>query len=318
MLSEARPGGAAQSQEALQSSLLRTLAGPVGQPSAVFVLGSPRTGSTLLYQAISFGLSLPYIANLTNDYFAETPILGLTMQAGLARHIVPSFRSSFGKTTGLLQPSEGSAVMRTWFGGDHPSQSRSARFVPGARARCEETLAAAFALNARPLVIKNAWNCFRIEDIASMDGKPAFVWIRRDIGDAAKSDLSARYVVQGSNQTWNSATPANVEALRSRPYWEQVVENQFEFNRAVGEALRTLHPGRYIEVWYERFCSDPVGELQRIARSIGIATSPSADAISPPGLAEAKDWSLHPGDDERIESYVRGQEARLAPHRFAG
>ena len=77
--------------------------------SPVFVLGAPRTGSTVLYQIMINAFKKCYISNLTNRYFLETPILGMALADGQMFDV--PLVSSYGKTDGRWGPSEGSAVM---------------------------------------------------------------------------------------------------------------------------------------------------------------------------------------------------------------
>jgi hypothetical protein len=282
----------------------------------IFILGAPRTGSTILYQALAAAFELPYIANLTNDGFAETPIVGLSIQAAWPAFDRLSARSAYGKTQGPFQPSEGSAVMRHWFGGGHPSETVSAGFLPGAPVHMQRTVRAACALFGRPLLIKNAWNCFRIAALAEHLPDAVFIWIRRDIAASAGSDLAARHVHHGSGEGWNSATPRNVDDLLKRPYWEQVVENQFEFSRAISGSFARLAPGRTAEVWYEDLCLDPAGTLERLARM------PALSGARPKRLLEVRQQNEHAGppasDIAKIDSYLRTDEDRFGRLRYAG
>ncbi len=194
------------------------------EPTPVFILGAPRTGSTFLYQCLIAAYRLGYISNLTNDHFADAPILGWAIARGLPEPEL-AFESAFGKTRGALAPSEGSAIMQRWCGGGHPSELTSSGVLPDQRAHLRRTLAAAQLLQSTPILIKNAWNCFRVSALAELLPGACFIWIRRDIEACALSDLEARVLVQGSPDVWNSASPRNLDELRKLPVWEQVVEN---------------------------------------------------------------------------------------------
>ena len=268
-------------------------------PSTLFVLGAPRTGSTILYQVLCSRFGLPYIANLTNDHFAETPIVGLAIQKALPEEI--AYTSSYGKTQGAFQLSEGSAIMKHWFGGGHPSALVSTTVKDGMQEHFLTTLRAAESLFERPLVIKNGWNCFRIRCLAEALPHARFVWIRRDIAAAAKSDLAARYAIRGTPTAWNSATPANVEELRKLPPAAQVVENQYTFNAAIGTSLRSHAAGRWTQVWYEDFCRDAVGTLDRLAATFGIAPVVRPADIK---LTRAGGWELSHADMATIDAYI--------------
>ena len=167
----------------------------------IFILGAPRTGSTLTYQAVCSRFGLPYIANFTNDYFSSIPIVGLALQKTISVDV--AFGSHFGKTDGPFQPSEGSRLMVHWFGTGDPPALKAATIRAGLKQHFVDTIRAAAAIFAGPLVIKNAWNCYRVPCLARTLPAARFIWIRRDIADAAKSDLGARYKTKGNPKISN-------------------------------------------------------------------------------------------------------------------
>lgn len=277
-------------------------------PGPIFILAAPRTGSTFFYQTLVRVFGLPYISNLTNEFYPSMPILGLSMQHGVKVRI--DDRSSYGKTAGLFQPSEGSGPMTFWFGGAQPSQSKSSRILNGREPHFIRTIAGCEALyDGAPLVIKNAWNCFRVAYLATALRGARFVWVRRDIREAARSDLEARYLTKGDPEAWNSATPANVETLRRLPPAHQVVENQYEFNRAVETDLASHATGRYVEVWHEDFVRDPERELGRLTHFM---QRDSRDA-APDGIGSIhRERALSADESEAVSRFVSEHYGRLA------
>ncbi len=281
------------------------------EPEAIFILGAPRTGSTLLYQAMASAFALPFISNFTNAHFPAHPILGLAIQTAMSPEI--SFSSSFGKTAAPFEPSEGSAVMTAWFGGGHPSQVTSARILPGRESHFLSTLRAVEALYRRPLLTKNAWNCFRAEYLASALPRAKFIWIRRDIEDAALSDLNARYVTKSDPSAWNSATPANHQDLLRRPPVEQVIENQFEYNSALQRSLARVGDGKHSVIWYEDFVRDPRSILSAIALLLGKTMNDvRPDMIGQPGNLDR----VSADELQALRKYLAVNSARLATSRY--
>ncbi len=278
---------------------------------AVFVVGAPRTGSTLTYQAICSQFDLPYIANLTNDRFSSTPIIGLTLQKAMPTEI--AFASRFGKTDGPFQPSEGSALMVHWFGNGDPPALKAAEFRPGLEEHFTKTLRSAASLFGAPLVIKNAWNCYRMDTLARALPTARFVWIRRDIADAAKSDLNARYKTKGNATTWNSAKPVNIDELTQLSPAGQVVENQYAFNRTIRNSLQQIGAGLSIEIWYEDFQRDPERELSRVGQLLGLDASRASQKIK---IMPGRFWELDQAEAQLIDSYVAHHRYRLAPDRY--
>ena len=307
---------------ALEADLFETLLGDGKATAAapVFILGAPRTGSTIFYQSLVSAFSLPFFDNLTNDRVPENPIIGLWLQAGHPGREGIASTSRYGKVTGTWQPSEASGVMTGWFGGGHPSELVSDGILPGRERHFLSTMAAAHGLFGRPLAIKNAWNCFRIGYLSAALPESSFIWIRRDIAAAAKSDLSARLAVQGDPRAWNSATPRNIGELRALPPWRQVVENQAEFSRAIAGAGSRLGTKRFVEVWYEDFCADQLGALTRLGRECSSLHGMEPDFSRIPGVDESpRTDSGQSGEDAAlIEGFVAGNPDRFSHLRHIG
>lgn len=276
-------------------------------PNPIFILAAPRTGSTYFYQTLVRVFHLPYFSNLTNEFFPTTPIIGLAIQRGVKVRI--SEKSRFGKTRGPFQPSEGSGPMTHWFGGGHPSQDVSTRILTNREMHFALTLAACQALyDGAALVIKNAWNCFRVEYLAEALPDSRFIWLKRDIRDAAASDLEARYLTKGNVSEWNSATPSNVnELLRLRPE-HQVVENQYEYNKAIKQSLGKNEKKRWIDVWFEDFLLKPSKEIERISQFLQYPIKDSPPA--PKQQLSSKRQSAH-FDVGIIRDYVASQQQRF-------
>lgn len=285
----------------------------VQEDGGVFLLGAPRTGSTLLYQLMIRTFDFPYISNLTNGCFPKTPIVGLAIQKAVSNRRRIRLESNYGKVSGDLQPSEGSAVMTHWCGGGHPSQLVSSAVLSQRETHFLSTLRATRKMYGKSLLIKNAWNCFRVCSIASVAQSSKFVWIRRDIRHAALSDLQARYHTKGDPNAWNSATPSNVDHLRTLPYWAQVLENQFEFTRAVEGALAGIDKGRFIEVWYEDLCVNPRDVLSRLSMALGYEDSAFDPENDVRGITPNREtYRLPPADVSRLLAYANESSERFS------
>lgn len=284
----------------------------ITEPSPLFILGSPRTGSTPLYQSVASVFSFPYISNFINEQFGQYPIVGFALQRGVRVEI--DWKNQFGKTTGEFQLSEGSAVVSRWFGGGHPSQLVSNSILGGEEEHFLKTLKAVEYLYGRPLLIKNAWNCFRIKYLATRLPKAKFIWIRRDISQAAKSDLLARHITKKDPNEWNSATPANVELLKKLPPAHQVVENQFEFNRAIGNDLQEFAAGKWIDIWYEDFVTRPEEVLQELASFLKYGPAVGGNNFG--NQITVSKSKLSDLESIEIEQYVKDNLSRFLPFTY--
>ena len=236
------------------------------EPSAIFIVSSPRVGSTFLYQQIINKLGCCYISNFTNDFFASAPAFGMQLEkeARGEQHQV-RYQSEYGKTGGLFETSEASAVFANWFGGEHPSETLSSQFHSQAsEMHMFKSIKAFNSINNSTFVTKNPWNSFRISSLGRVLPNALFVWIRRSIDRAALSDLENRYKRGDPEKIWNSATTKDYIEIQGRPYWEQVVLQQASYSSAISTSLGKLARSRWMEVWYENLCDSP----DTVARTI--------------------------------------------------
>ena len=220
---------------------------PDNKTSVTFIVGAPRTGSTVYYQQ-RCQKNAAYFANITNDFFSAVPTVGLQFQAAHGSVPIP-LHSRFGHTSGLWQPNEGTDIFTHWFGNRQPGEKFAVDFL--AEARREHflyTFATMEKLFDSTPVVKNAWNCFRIPLLAYTLPNACFIWVKRDIAAAARSDLEARCITKKSPLVWNACHPADVAAIKERPYWEQVVENQLAYNLTIKKGLQSV-PATQKRVW---------------------------------------------------------------------
>lgn len=247
---------------------------PSSDTKLLFILGSPRVGSTLLYQVVINHFDVFYPTNSFVELFESDHFLlsELPMEFGCTKFV--DYKSFYGKTSGEDQPSEASGLFRYFFGGEHPSESKSKEPLPGLEKKFVQFMNQLFIANKKPFVFKNAWNCFRIEFLSQIFPKACFLWIRRDVAASAYSDLQSRRQ-RGSTEIWNSATTENYKAIQKLPYWEQVVEQQYSYAQSISKDLSQLSYSRYFEVWYEDLCgktNKTIDELKSFLELHGFIT----------------------------------------------
>jgi len=235
------------------------------EPVILFILGSPRVGSTVLFQLVINHFECFFPSNSFNRKFQnqEVNLESFDLSSCLSPLEKVSYISDYGKTLHDGEPSEASAFFGTFFGGEHPSEDKSKAPMPDLAERFVEFCRSLYSQSRKPLVFKNAWNCFRIRYLSQAIPKACFLWIRRDIADAAFSDLEARRK-RGSTNIWNSATTSDYLEIQKHPYWEQVVEQQYGYARRVGSDLSQFCRDRYFEVWYEDILVEPNLFLEKI------------------------------------------------------
>ncbi|KAA3646368.1 MAG: sulfotransferase [Chloroflexi bacterium] len=283
----------------------------------LFILGSPRTGSTLIYQILVNSIRAFFFSNFVENHFANHPVIGVALEQTLNPHEPVSYESAFGKTKGLWEPSEASKIFRNWFGGEHPSQLNSCDVISSKETHLIATMQCIYALTGNVIITKNAWNCFRIKAIKDLFPRAHFLWIRRDLGFSALSDLQARYF-RGNPEIWNSATTANYREIQTLPYWEQVVEQQYEYNQSIATDLKKFAGNQFLEIWYEDLCDNTDSQmeyLQNYLTSYDLVTSIVNRNL--PTFNRSFGTSNSSNEDlSKIQGYIREQEERFLDYMY--
>ena len=195
----------------------------------IHILGAPRSGSTLLYQVI---------CNLWHvNYYDNTGDVRNTDQ-----QIVP-YRNAYGKTVEPWEPNEASQVLSRWFG-------ESNRALPG----MDNEIKNVISINA-PLLMKNIWNVWRVDEWKRIDPDVQFVWIRRKLYRAARADMLTAHCLNGAFIRFFG------DDLNCLQPFVRALAQQAIINNLIADYLRHCD---YISVYYTDLCMDAVTEVKRL------------------------------------------------------
>lgn len=231
----------------------------------LFVVGAPRSGSTLLYQLLTDRFDLGYLAN----GHARQPGAPSLVERfrGLVRGRqgeLGDYRSSFGGTAGELGPSECGPFWYRFFP-RRPHYVPADAFPAASRRQLRAAIGAFVEACGRPVVYKNLYCTARLDAIAATLPEALFVVVHRDLAANARSLLDARMRVAGAYETWWSVEPPGIERLLQLPTEEQVVEQVRALDALVARVEASIGSERVLHLSYEELCADPHAQLERIA-----------------------------------------------------
>jgi hypothetical protein len=291
------------------NALLDRVETAIGDPSSrplchppVFIVGPPRSGSTLLYQLVVQRFDVAYISNRHCRLYGAPSLV----ERSRTKAWPPGeYFSQYGRTEGPDAPSECGEYWYRFF--RRSPQYVSREEMSRAQARRLRASVRAFGDAAgRPLVFKNLICALRLEPIADALPEAIFVRIRRDEVATATSLLAGRKAIFGDYTHWWSTEPPGLERLRSLPPHEQVVEQVRRIEALIEEALAEIGQGRSCELTYESVCEDTSGALARIA---DLAHSNGFDLTHRTQVPTTIDRStpdpIDPDLRERLLAYVR-------------
>jgi hypothetical protein len=234
------------------------------QHPPIFVVGAPRSGSTLLYQLLTDRFDVGYLAN-GHARQPGAPSLVERMR-GLVRGRraeLGDYRSSFGGTAGELGPSECGPFWYRFFP-RRPHYVAADAFPTASRRELRAAVGAFVEACGRPVVYKNLYCTARMDALASALPEALFIAIHRDLAANARSLLAGRKRVAGAYDTWWSVEPPGIERLLQLPAHEQVVEQVRALDALVARVEASIGPERVLHLAYEDLCADPPAQLERI------------------------------------------------------
>lgn len=240
--------------------------------SSIWIIGSPRSGTTLLYQVLVNRYELTYFSNLTARFY-QAP----TIATWLERSLLPTskrsveYRSQLGKTSSWAGPNEAAAFWYRWFPkGKHvyvpPGTTPEADLEELRREICGMGKA-----TGAPVLFKNTYNSMRIAPIVEAFPKARFLVCRRNPIDTAQSILSGRITATGDKNTWWSLPPREITKIRDHPPCEQVVEQVYYISQQIEEDRQRFGTERFLDVDYESLCRDTQQTLSSIHEYLGAA-----------------------------------------------
>jgi len=244
----------------------------------VFVVGLPRSGTTLLTQVLARCLDAGYVNNFAARFWLA-PVHGLRLSRLIAGDAEPvSFESDYARTRSLLDIHEFGYFWRHWL------KKASFDDVVHAREREEEidwaglrlTLANVQHEFGKPLVAKNMLGAYHMPKLREVLGRVVYVYVERDLLDVCVSILDARRKYYDDPRQWWSYVPVEYPLLKDQDEWDQVAGQVHYLRRYLERELDAVGEDAVVRVTYEQLVREPANVLDAVAAraGAGIAQEP--------------------------------------------
>lgn len=278
----------------------------VGSVRPIFIVGLPRSGSTLLVQLLVAHLRLGYATNLVARFW-NRPAYGVALNRALSKDpgAIVEVDSRYGETEGYEGHHEFGWFWARWFeyGESHRIERERWDCIDTHALRSE--LAAMEHAWGRPLIFKNPpalsmQVCFFEQYL----DKPLFIYLRRSEPEVAASLWRARLNSREGTGCWFSTRPPDVRELKRLEPEEQVVGQVRSTRREIEDQLSRVPSRRIRKVDYEDIVGAPEATLRGLG---GWLQSHRADLEwrTSLGGVESSVTSLSARDEPRRELFRR-------------
>jgi hypothetical protein len=256
---------------------------PLGMP--IFIIGAPRTGSTILYQALTNAYKIGYIDNTACTWHRNLRFGMWLSRTKYGDSPHNNFRADHGNTQefGGHAPSECGGFWYRWLPKDRhfvDHQDVTTRMVNGIRS---EILGVTSYLG-KPLLFKNlnAGQRLRLIKRAFPDAKILF--IRRDPRFVIRSILKSRSKAGINATQWWSIMPPNFEELSTLPELEMCGAQVYFIEKQIEEDLALFPIENVKEIHYQDLDASLIEDL---AQWIGV--NPRSEGSAPEFLKDSID-----------------------------
>jgi len=218
----------------------------------IFIVGAPRTGSTILYQILTNTFDLAYIDNLTSKFYRNIYFGFWLSNKLLCEKPHNYFESKHGKTTygGLRSPSECGEFWYRWLPRDHHYIGKE----EVSETSLEEIRNNIFSIinkYNKPLLFKNLNAGQRMGFINEIAPRSKIIFITRDPQFTAQSILLCRENLGiNPNEFW-SIRPYNYKELIKYNEIRMVVKQIFYLEKQIIKDKALFQNDNFLQITFE-------------------------------------------------------------------
>ena len=223
----------------------------------ILIVGPPRGGTTLVYQALASTLPVSYFNNFS-ALFPRSPISSsqLFNQVWSHQNTPFDFKNYYGNTRRLSDPNDGFHVWDRWLGKNRYEPKRALSIAE------KEDMKAFFqawlAVFKQPFLNKNNRNLYCMDLLSQCLDNIYFIVVRRDPVFIAQSLFIARQKIQGNQEIgWGLGADQLSSHQGPDAAFRSVAEQVALIYDGLHQQLQKINSKQVIDVQYEEFCLDP-------------------------------------------------------------
>lgn len=231
----------------------------LGLSGPIFIIGPPRSGTTLVYQLLTSCFDVSYITNLeARRTYAPALAAVLAKIVSLGVHEKTQFYSAYGRTPGQLGPHEAGQFWYRWFPAGENVYVRYGDLNSKTTAEMKRYVSFLQRIKQKPIVFKNVYHCARIDVLKKLFPDAVFIVIRREPLEVAQSILRAREDVGVGRETWWSLPlPPPVGIPVEMPWAEQIVRQVEDVYGEIDSQREGAENERFFNINYRSLCEVP-------------------------------------------------------------
>lgn len=246
------------------------------QHPTTFVVGAPRSGTTLMMQWLANTGLVSYPSNFLSRFYRSVYIGARIQQMlfdkayqyrdemNLAINQSHAFASDIGKTEGALSPNVFWFFWRRFFKFGETSYLSPEQWQHSDTAGFLQEIAAMESVFDKPFATKALICNWNLTELDRLFNKALFIYIRRSPETLMQSIYLARERFRGDASQWWSFKPPEYSQLMQQDTAHQIAGLVISIENAMAKARNQIAPERWIDIDYEEFCANPAALYESI------------------------------------------------------
>lgn len=247
----------------------------------VFIVGSPRSGTTLLMQLLAQSGSFAYPTNFLSRFYSSlgvgcklqklllSPEYQFRDELNLQHHSNDFFSSDLGKTKGALAPHVFWYFWYHHFKFGDTSYLNAEQWANSDPTRFVNQLATMQNEFKKPVALKAMVINWNLKAFAELVPNSVILRVTRAPHEVLNSIYEARKRYSGSYDNWWSFKPPEYSQLKKLGAKEQVAGFYLSMENALDNAFKTIPSEQQFTIDYSEICQSPNNVVNALNKKLG-------------------------------------------------
>lgn len=238
-------------------------------PPPIFIIGAPRSGTSLLYELMITRFRFAYMSNAAHRFY-KTPLGASRLFARAIDNWEGNFTSRYGHIQGWGAPNEGGWIWRRWL--DDGDWRDETGIDDTSVADLRRVIAGFSRLAKAPFLNKNVMHSNRLRLMQKIWADAIFIEVRRDTLDNARSIVRAERAEGGPQKhgdDWWSVRPRLAKQYAGQADTSRAVAQVIGVARDIAQDMAEIGENQLLSIDYSDMCRDPRAILTQISQFLG-------------------------------------------------
>lgn len=229
----------------------------------IWIIGSPRSGTTLTYQLLCKSIEASYLTNRVANRYKIALLTRIFERTFKKKSLEPdSYKSDFGRTKSNSDPHEGGQFFYQFYSFENQYSDKESLEL--SKKKSFKRIINAIAFPSKLFISKNTVHSLRIKSLMEIFPNSSFLWVTRDKLDLIHSISQSYLKNKVQKDEWWGARVPDWEKYTSKAIEEKALFQSNQIDDIIKNDLKSTK-ANYCKVSYKELCEDPKRVISEIS-----------------------------------------------------